>query len=89
MKRMAMTALARIGGSVAEARIGQRYRKIDGHGSVWEVVAIQADPNGIRHCQIVNVSDRTNAKVISESTLTKRKFYRVYAERAASYEEIE
>jgi hypothetical protein len=74
---------------VAEVRIGERYRKIDGHGSVWEVVAIQVDPNGIRHCPIVNVSNRTNTKVISERTLTNRKFYRLYAEQAASYEEIE
>jgi hypothetical protein len=74
---------------MGEARIGEQYRKIDGPGSVWQVVAIRADPNGIRHCQIVNVSDRTNTKVISEGTLTKRKFYRLYAEQPASYEEVE
>ena len=71
---------------MAEARIGQRYKKIDGQGSIWEVVAIQGDPNGIRHCRTVNVSDRTNTKVIAEGTLTKRKFYRLCAERAGSYE---
>jgi hypothetical protein len=74
---------------MAEARIGEQYIKIDGPGSVWEVVAVQVDPNGIRHCQIVNVSDRTNTKVISERTLTKRKFYRLFAERPARYEEVE
>ena len=75
--------------AVTEAQIGQQYRKNGAHKSVWEVVAIQADPNGIRHCQIVNVGDRTTTKVISEGTLTKRKFYRLCAEQAASYEEVE
>ena len=74
---------------MAEARIGEQYRKLDGRGSVWQVVAIHADLNGIQHCRIVNVSDRTNAKVISERTLTKRTFYRLYAEQAASCEEVE
>ena len=74
---------------MAEARTGQRYMKIDGHGSIWEVTAIQVDPNGIRHCQMVNVIDRTHTKVISENTLTKRKFYRLCTERAANYVEVE
>jgi hypothetical protein len=74
---------------MAEARIGEHYRKIDGAGSVWKVVAIHVDPNGIRHCQIVNVSDRTNTKVISESTLTKRRFYRLCANQSPSFEEVE
>ena len=63
--------------------------KIDGPGSTWEVIAIQVDPNGIRHCQMVNVSDRTNTKVISEKTLTSRKFYRLCRERVVNYEEVE
>jgi hypothetical protein len=63
--------------------------KIDGPGSIWEVIAIQADPNGIRHCQMVNVSDRTNTKVISEKTLTSRKFYRFCREWVVNYEEVE
>jgi len=73
---------------MAGAQIGEQYRKIDG-GSVWLVVAIRAEPNGIRHCHIVNLSDHTNTKLISERTLTTRKFYRLYAEQAASYEEVE
>ena len=73
---------------MAEARIGEQYRKIDGLGSVWEVIAIQVDQNGIRHCQIVNMSDRTNTKVIFEGTLTKRKFYRRLTE-VPSYGEVE
>lgn len=74
---------------MAEARIGEQYRKIDGAGSVWKVVAIQVDPNGIRHCQIVNVRDLTNTKVISEMTLTRRKYYRRMVEAAPSYEDAE
>jgi len=74
---------------MAEARIGEQYRKADGLGSVWEVVAIQVDLNGIRHCQIVNVGDRTNTKGISEGTLTKRRFYRRLREAMPSHEEVE
>lgn len=74
---------------MADAQIGEHYRKIDGAGSVWEVVAIHVDPNGIRHCRIANVDDHTNTKVISESTLMKRKFYRRCAEAAPIYEEVE
>ena len=47
---------------------------------VWEVVAIRADPEGIRHCHIVDVNDRTNTKLIAEKVLTDRKFYRLFAE---------
>lgn len=73
---------------MADAQIGEHYRKIDG-GSVWEVVAIHIDPNGIRHCRIVNVVDRTNTKVVSESTLMKRRFFRGYTEAAPNYAEVE
>ena len=75
--------------AMAEAQIGEHYRKTDGLGSVWEVVAIQVDPKGIRHCQIVNVGDRTNTKAISEGTLTKRKFYRLLREAMPSLEKVE
>ena len=65
---------------MADAQIGEQYLKIDGARSVWQVVAIQIDPNGIRHCRLVNVSDHTDTKAISESTLRKRRFYRLCAE---------
>jgi len=74
---------------MADVQIGEHYRKIDGAGSVWEVVGIHVDPNGIRHCRLVNVSDHTDTKAISESTLMKRRFYRLWAEAPLIYEQVE
>jgi len=65
---------------VAVAQIGQQYWKVGPMRFVWEVVAIRADPEGIRHCHIVDVNDRTNTKLIAEKVLTDRKFYRLFAE---------
>jgi hypothetical protein len=65
---------------VAVAQVGQRYSKVGATSFVWEVVSIGVDRQGIRHCQIVDVNDRTNIKLISEITLTNRKFYRLIAE---------
>ena len=56
------------------------YQKMDAHGSVWEVLFIRADPNGIRHCHVANASDRTTVKLISERSLISRKFYRLFIE---------
>ena len=67
-------------GAVAVAQVGQRYLKVGATSFVWEVVSIGVDLQGIRHCQIVDVNDRTNVKLISEPTLTNRRFYRLIAE---------
>ena len=74
---------------MAYAQVGQQYRKVDGTRSVWQVTAVEADLNGIRHCHIVDIRDRTSTKAISESTLTKRRFFRLVAEHAASHEYVE
>jgi hypothetical protein len=65
---------------VAVAQVGQRYWKAGATRFAWEVVSIGVDLEGIRHCHIVDVNDRTNIKLISEKTLTGRKFYRLIAE---------
>ena len=65
---------------MAVAQIGQRYRKVGATKLVWEVVSIDFDREGIRHCHIVDIKDRTNIKLISENTLTNRRFYRLIAE---------
>ena len=65
---------------MAIAQVGQRYLKASATRFVWEVVSIGVDIEGIRHCHIVDVNDRTNIKLISEKTLTDRKFYRLIAE---------
>jgi hypothetical protein len=67
-------------GAVAVAQVAQRYLKVGAPSFVWEVVSIGVDLQGIRHCQIVDVNDRTNVKLISEPTLTNRRFYRLIAE---------
>ena len=69
---------------MAVAQIGQQYRKVGATKLVWEVVSIGVDPEGIRHCHIVDVKDRTNIKLISEKTLTNRKYYRLIAEEPAA-----
>jgi len=76
---------------MAEARVGQRYQKIDGFGlrSIWQVVRVEADLNGIRHCNIVDVTDWTNVKLIAEATLTKRRFYRLVATPVEALETVE
>ena len=62
---------------MAIAQVGQRYSKVGATSITWEVVSIGVDLQGIRHCHIVDVNDRTNIKLISEITLTDRKFYRL------------
>ena len=66
---------------MAVAQIGQQYSKVGTTRSAWTVVSIGVlDLEGMRHCQIVDVSDRTNIKLISETTLTNRRFYRLITE---------
>jgi len=67
-------------GAVAVAQVGQRYLKVGAPSFVWEVISIGVDLQGIRHCQIVDVNDRTNVKLISEPTLTNRRFYHLITE---------
>ena len=62
---------------VPEALIGQRYQKVDTAWTMWEVIAITRDLGNIRHCRIVDVNDRSISKLISEETLTDRKFYKL------------
>jgi len=66
--------------TVAETQIGQQYQKVGEARSTWRVTAVGTNLEGIPHCHIVDVSDRTNIKLISEKTLTDRRFYRLYVE---------
>lgn len=66
---------------MSTAQIGQRYRKVGATSFAWAVVSIGVDLEVIRHCHIVDVTDRTNIKLISENTLTNRKYDRLIAER--------
>ena len=65
---------------MALPQVGQRYWKVGPVKLVWEVVAGGFDLEGIRHCRIVNVNDRTSVKLISELALADRKLYRLFTE---------
>ena len=71
---------ARVGNFVGEIRIGERYRKVGAALIVWRVIAVVADLSGMPHCRIVNESDRTNIKLISEKILANPKFYQPVAQ---------
>jgi hypothetical protein len=66
--------------TVAETQIGQQYKKVGEARSVWIVTTVGTNLEGIPHCRIVDVSDRTNIKLISEKTLTDRRYYRLWVE---------
>lgn len=66
-----------------EVRIGQQYRKTDGMSRAWEVIAFAPDLNQIPHCYIMDLSDRTNIRLIARATLAKRSFYRLLVEPVA------
>jgi len=72
-----------------DVRVGQQYRKAEGISRIWEVIAFAPDLNGIRHCYIMDVGDRTNIMLIAQATLTTRRFYRLLAEPVASLEPAE
>ena len=65
---------------MAEARVGQRYKKVGAAWVTWEIVDIRPDLEGVRHCRIVDLNDRTINKLIAEKTLTNRKFYQLVSE---------
>ena len=54
---------------------GQKYRQTDS-SSVWEVLALTADPEGIIHARLVRVGDTTATKMISVSALKDPRLYR-------------
>ena len=64
---------------MSETQIGQQYQKVGEARSVWTVIDVGTNLEGIPHCHIVDVSDRTNIKLISEKALTDRRFYRLCA----------
>ena len=66
--------------TVSETQVGQEYQKVGEARSTWRVTAVGTNLEGIPHCHIVDVSDRTNIKLISEKTLTDRRFYRLCVE---------
>jgi hypothetical protein len=61
--------------------VGQRYRKTDGTGLVFEVVEFMGGTN-FPHARIVQVDNRTEYRVIALSALMDRQHYELAAEGA-------
>ena len=61
--------------------VGQRYKKTDPPSAVWQVLEMVMKPGCIRHFRIVNLSDPTTIKLISEPTLANDRLYRLINER--------
>ncbi|WP_142849688.1 hypothetical protein [Telmatospirillum sp. J64-1] len=64
---------------------GQHYRKMDAD-SVWEVIGLTDDREGIRHARLARVGDPSNIKMISVSALRDSKLYKLLPTPAPSSE---
>jgi hypothetical protein len=58
-----------------EVTAGQRYQPTDS-SSVWEVMDLIKDGEGIAHARLARVGDPTATKMISVSALADKKLYR-------------
>jgi hypothetical protein len=65
---------------VQQIRIGQRYRKVGGAWTVWQVVDVAQEQYGIRHYRISDAKDPSDVRLISEKALADRKFYQLIYE---------
>ncbi len=54
---------------------GQKYRQTDS-SSVWEVLGLTTDREGIAHARLVRVGDPTAAKMISVAALKDPRLYK-------------
>ncbi len=58
---------------------GQRYQQADS-SSVWEVMDMTKDGEGIAHARLIRVGDATAVKMISVSALKDPRLYRLVGE---------
>jgi hypothetical protein len=58
-----------------EVQPGQKYRQTDST-SIWEVLFLKADAEGIAHARLVRVGDLTAAKTISVNALKDPRLYK-------------
>ncbi len=63
-----------------QIRVGQRYRKVGGAWTVWQVVAVAQEQYGIRHYRISDAKDPTDVRLISEKALADPKLYQLIEE---------
>ena len=59
-----------------EVQTGQRFQQVDSP-SVWEVVDIVKDAEGIAHARMVRVGDPNTRKTISVMALRDNRLYRL------------
>ena len=59
-----------------EIQPGQRYRQTDST-SIWEVLNLKADAEGVSHARLVRVGDATAAKTISVDALKDPRLYKL------------
>ena len=55
--------------------VGQRYKKLDGFATLWEVDACLPDAGVVPHVRLRSVDDPSVTKMISASTLRNQRFY--------------
>lgn len=52
-----------------DIREGQRFRKLEASGTVWEVVAVRQDHSGAQHVQMRRWDDPKTLKTLAISAL--------------------
>jgi hypothetical protein len=62
-----------------EVQPGQKYQQAES-SSVWEVIDLTKDGEGIAHARLLRVGDPTAAKMISVSALKDPRLYRLVGE---------
>lgn len=62
-----------------EVQPGQKYQQTDS-SSVWEIIDLTKDGEGIAHARLTRVGDATAVKMISVSALKDPRLYRLVGE---------
>jgi hypothetical protein len=62
-----------------EVQSGQRYQQAES-SSVWEVMDLTKDGEGIAHARLIRVGDPTAVKMISVSALKDARLYKLLDE---------
>lgn len=62
-----------------EVQPGQKYQQTES-SSVWEVIDLTKDGEGIAHARLLRVGDPTAVKMISVSALRDQRLYKLVGE---------
>ena len=66
--------------SASEVRIGQQYCAAGGDSTVWQVIALSPDPNGIVHARLCNVERPNEFRTLTCSVLLDPLNHRLLAD---------